>query len=609
MARLSRAFGRPLMPWQRQASQLLNEHNGGRRARPFTVVTIQRQAGKTTWLLAEALERCLFAGPPGLVHRAERAVRPGEVGRAGRRAAPPRRAAAPQDRVKFTNGTERLIFPNGSTLRPFPPTKDALHSMQSDLVILDEAWKHDAVRGAELMQAIGPTQATRPGAQVVVVSTAGTADSTWLRPLVDRGRGGDPAVTYLEWGIADDVDPMDLDAVAAAHPAIGRTIDRQFLVDQAGIMAATPGEFARAYGNRWTTTLEQLTPPCGSRRHRDGTPPRPGRCWAPTSRWTGQRPRWWPATAASWRWSPTGPAPTGSPGGCSSCTPRTVPGGAGPDRPQLDAGGPAAHRGAAVPAHLRRTTPPPARSCWTASATDRAVPGRPRPGRRRRRRRRPPVGEGWAWSRRTAAAPTCPADRRVPGAWADRHRPPARSVPPCTPIAPAIYDRISGLSRSLARSGIVPARSDSLDGSAPWRAAACAAGAATRRHPGRRRSASDRHRRPVHYQAAMDAARQRRHRLNAARPGAGPVQAANLVNTARPAALNPGRGWTTSFLEGVVGPTSSACRWRTCPMTRGEAMSVPAMARARHLIAGTIAKMPLVALRAPTRWIPQPYWC
>src|SRR4029077_5033192 len=132
-------------------------------------------------------------------------------------------------RAKYTNGTERLIFPHGSTLRPFPPTKDALHSMQSDLVIVDEAWKFDDVRGAELMQAIGPTQATRPGAQVVIVSTAGTADSTWLRTFVDRGRAGDPALTYLEWSIGDDVDPMDLDAVAAAHPAIGRTIDKSFL--------------------------------------------------------------------------------------------------------------------------------------------------------------------------------------------------------------------------------------------------------------------------------------------------------------------------------------------------------------------------------------------
>jgi hypothetical protein len=270
-------LGRELMPWQQMAADLLNEHDGhGIRVRPFVTVTIQRQAGKTTWLLAEALERCLF-GPP--FRRVWYTAQNGQYarekwGELAEELAGPGAPLRRQIRAKFTNGTERLIFPNGSTFRPFPPTKDALHSMQSDLVIVDEAWKHDAVRGAELMQAIGPTQATRPGAQVVIVSTAGTADSTWLRAFVDRGRAGDPAVTYLEWAIPDGADPMDLDAVAAAHPAVGRTINRQFLEDQAGILAATPGEFARAYGNRWTSTLEQLIPAADWSliRHRDAIP-------------------------------------------------------------------------------------------------------------------------------------------------------------------------------------------------------------------------------------------------------------------------------------------------------------------------------------------------
>jgi hypothetical protein len=67
---------------------------------------------------------------------------------------------------------------------------------------------------------------------------------------------------------------MDLDAVSAAHPAIGRTINRAFLEDQAGILVATPGEFARAYGNRWTQTLEQVIPAVdwAAIRHRDAVP-------------------------------------------------------------------------------------------------------------------------------------------------------------------------------------------------------------------------------------------------------------------------------------------------------------------------------------------------
>jgi hypothetical protein len=261
--RLSAALGRPLMPWQRRASGLLNElDRRGRRTHALTVVTIQRQAGKTSWLLAEAVERCLLG---------ERPVRVWYTAQSGAYArdkwselvtelSAPASPLRGRLRVRRTNGSESITFPNGSQLRPFPPTRDALHGHQSDLVIVDEAWRFGEIRGAELMQAIGPTQATRPGAQVVIVSTAGTVESAWLRAFVDRGRAGDPALAYLEWSIGDDVDPMDLDAVAAAHPAVGHTIDRSFLEREAAILADTPGEFARAYGNAWTAVAERVIP-------------------------------------------------------------------------------------------------------------------------------------------------------------------------------------------------------------------------------------------------------------------------------------------------------------------------------------------------------------
>lgn len=44
------------------------------------------------------------------------------------------------------------------------------------------------------------------------------------------------------------------------------------------------------------------------------------------------------------------------------------------------------------------------------------------------------------------------------------------------------------------------------------------------------------------------------------------------------------------------------------PLTRAEAMSVAPMARARHLVAGTIARLPLRDYRAETLTDPQPIW-
>ena len=261
VARLTAALGRPFMPWQQVAAGLIGEHDRGRRVHPLTVITIQRQAGKTTLLLAVAVDRCLFQPGARVWYTAQNGMYAREKwGELVTELTGPGSPFAGLLTVKLSAGSEKLIFPNGSQLRPFPPTKDALHSMQSDLVIVDEAWKFDELRGAELMQAIGPTQATRPGAQVVIVSTAGTMESTWLRAFVDRGRAADPAVSYLEWSITEDTDPLDLPAVAAAHPAVGHTIDVSFLEREAGILADLPAEFARAYGNAWTAATERVIP-------------------------------------------------------------------------------------------------------------------------------------------------------------------------------------------------------------------------------------------------------------------------------------------------------------------------------------------------------------
>jgi hypothetical protein len=441
-------LGRELMPWQRTASDLLNEHDGaGVRSRPFVTVTIQRQAGKTTWLLCEALERCLFGGP---FRRVWYTAQNGQYAREkwGELVAELTGPGAPlrgRIDVKLSNGTERLVFPNGSTFRPFPPTKDALHSMQSDLVIVDEAWKHDAVRGAELMQAIGPTQATRPGAQIVVVSTAGTDESTFLRPLVERGRGGDPAITYLEWGIGDDVDPTDVDAVAAAHPAIGRTIDRQFLIDQAGVLS--PGEYARAYGNRWTARLERVIPALdwAAIRHRDGLPadglpPVLGADVA-VDRSAAAIVACWPDTAgvptleqvqydAGAQWVAGRLRQLHDAHG----SPVVLDGGTGPASTVVDA---LRAKDGELPDWVRAVTP---RELSTACAqlldgvTDRTIRhrGDAELDAAVKAAAKRTTGDGWVWSRRTPTIDVSPLLAGSLALYGDRHRPPA-------PVRPQAY--------------------------------------------------------------------------------------------------------------------------------------------------------------------------
>jgi hypothetical protein len=152
------------------------------------------------------------------------------------------------------------VLSGGGTFRVFAPLPEALHGRQGDLVVLDEAWALSMERGRELMQAIVPTMATRERPQTLVLSTAGTDESEWLRDLVRRGREqAEGRLAYFEWSTPEEISPTDLDGVCAAHPAVGHTITRQAVEGAAGVLP--PGEFMRAFANQWTAAVETVIDP------------------------------------------------------------------------------------------------------------------------------------------------------------------------------------------------------------------------------------------------------------------------------------------------------------------------------------------------------------
>lgn len=264
VAKVAEALGQPLMPWQRYVADVAGEVDGrGRYLRPLVVVSIQRQAGKTTLMLAQALHRCL-QGPN---RRAWVTAQTGLDARDKFREFADLVMDSPLRQVvkerRKGAGSEWLQFVNGSTLRPHPPQRDALHGKQSDHNDIDEGWSFDEVHGDDLFQAINPTQATRPGAQTFVWSTRGDASSTWFHGLIERGYAGELAL--FDWGIPFDADPTDLDVIADFHPAVGRpedgyVIERDFF-PRARESMPDPAQFARAYGNVPTGAAERVIPP------------------------------------------------------------------------------------------------------------------------------------------------------------------------------------------------------------------------------------------------------------------------------------------------------------------------------------------------------------
>jgi hypothetical protein len=260
------------MPWQQYVADVAGEVDSeGFFAHSLIVVLVQRQAGKTDLDLCQSTQRCLMGPNRRVWHTAQT----GQDAREKWDELVEEIYDNPDSRLKpfvkgkplRSNGKESLTFVNGSKLRPHPPTREGLHGKQSDTNNVDEGWAFDDVRGAELEQAITPTQTTRHkapwnGAQTFVWSAAGDGSSTWLRSLVNRGRSGDPDMAYFEWGIPDDADPLDLDVIAAHHPAYGHTVTMRALRAARTQMTSDPkqgpGAFARAYGGRWTGAGERV---------------------------------------------------------------------------------------------------------------------------------------------------------------------------------------------------------------------------------------------------------------------------------------------------------------------------------------------------------------
>jgi hypothetical protein len=258
VARVAEALGYEFMPWQRQVADVALEIDPATGLFAYSGVGLStpRQSGKTVEISAVMQHRALS----GLRRRVWYTAQSGKDAadwfldeHAPLIETSPVLAGAAK--VSRAAGRVGVFWPRlQSMVRVFPPTKKALHSKATDLVMVDECWAHDPVRGEELDQAIVPTQATRPGAQVWKVSTAGTADSDWFWRTVSAGRaaveaGRRSGVAWFEWACPEDLDPCAPASWPQFHPAFGTTIgvaQMRAALDDLGAEG-----FARAYGNQW----------------------------------------------------------------------------------------------------------------------------------------------------------------------------------------------------------------------------------------------------------------------------------------------------------------------------------------------------------------------
>ncbi|KTR77439.1 hypothetical protein NS234_07490 [Microbacterium oxydans] len=273
IAELARMLGWEPMPWQQHVWDVATElDDRGNYVYEKVFVTVPRQSGKTTLFGPVELQRAVeFPGS-----KVYFTAQTGDDARTLLKNLISRVEMSPLTRFfsgKRSAAQTGLVTPRGSEIWAFPPKPEKIHGKTPVLVGIDEIWTLDDVQSKGLItDGIEPAQRTLFGKrQIWYLSTAGTAESTFMKRQVERGRrsvlnpGSDPKFAYFEASLPDDADPYDREAFAAFHPAIGYTqdVDDLFsLVDGSG----PPEEqvdhstWLRAYCNRWTESRDVMIP-------------------------------------------------------------------------------------------------------------------------------------------------------------------------------------------------------------------------------------------------------------------------------------------------------------------------------------------------------------
>lgn len=260
---IARSLGTPLIPWQQYVADVAGERRAdGSYEYQIVIVTVPRQTGKTTLLRAVGTQRCLICGRD-VFYTAQ-------TGKDARERWSDlvkilRVNGALKDRITITlrGGSEAVTFMDAAAFRVFAPTPESLHGYTPPTVMVDEAFALSAAAGELLMGAIGPAQITVRDKQIWIVSTAGTAESTFLHDWIDRAREGMPRVAIFDWGAGEDADPYTAEGVASFHPGVGFELNGKVLepgdvLEQ--VERNTRAEYERAYANRRTVTASSLIP-------------------------------------------------------------------------------------------------------------------------------------------------------------------------------------------------------------------------------------------------------------------------------------------------------------------------------------------------------------
>lgn len=253
VAQIADIIGTPLMPWQRHVADIAMEIDPetGRLAYREVRLTVPRQSGKSTLMLAAMTHRCIAMGPHQRISYTAQTGKDARLKWEDDHVPVLERSEFGRlMQVRRTNGSEAIRWSNGSIWSLLATTETAGHGAQLDLGVMDEAF---ALVDDRLEQAMKPAMVTRPQPQLWIVSTAGTNDSLYLNDKTDDGRqraaaGTTDSVAYFEWSAPEDADIADPETWKACMPALGLTVPIEAI--RSDFESMREPEFRRAYLNQ-----------------------------------------------------------------------------------------------------------------------------------------------------------------------------------------------------------------------------------------------------------------------------------------------------------------------------------------------------------------------
>lgn len=218
------AINVPLAPWQRLVlADWLSVDSQGRWIASQSTLIVPRQNGKSSLLFLVMLFKLIRLGEQRQLYSSHQynATRIVFTELVRFIESTP---ALEQFGIVFrrATGAESIELPSGPWIKFLARSENAARGLSRvDTLYYDEAFS----LSAEMLEAIGYTQAAHPNPQAFFTSSAGDASSAVLSKFREAGRdGGSATVCFHEWSAAESDDPASEATWLRANPGIGSAL-------------------------------------------------------------------------------------------------------------------------------------------------------------------------------------------------------------------------------------------------------------------------------------------------------------------------------------------------------------------------------------------------